>query len=227
IALAISPDAASPAQPSSTAAPPAPPAPSAPPPPKPPVPPARPAPSSPPDAAVTRGWLRFDVRARLDVASSDGLLAPGLAMGVTAGRGAIGARAVCGWLSGVSMGVPGEAGTVTIERVPCAVGATVRVVPEGARWQVDAGAGVAAGAVQASGHGFGASYETARLEVGARAGVDVAYRLGAARGFAPVVGLEATYYPRPYDLDVLPRGVVAQTPSFWAGVTAGVCWSIE
>ncbi|HZU84559.1 MAG TPA: hypothetical protein VE987_16635, partial [Polyangiaceae bacterium] len=70
IALAISPDAASPAQQSGTAAPPAPPpppAPSAPPPPKPPVPPVRPAPSSPPDAALTRGWLRFDVRARLDV----------------------------------------------------------------------------------------------------------------------------------------------------------------
>jgi hypothetical protein len=152
------------------------------------------------------------------------------------GANLFGLHAVCGWVSGTSMGLPGERGSVLIERFPCAAGPTLRFLfdPPGLELHVDAG--LAVGAIETRGRGFATTYDAARLELGARVAVDAALHLGRRVAFAPIVGLEATYYPMVYDLDVghgdalggpPPVRVAAQTPSVWAGVTAGMCWSME
>jgi hypothetical protein len=160
-------------------------------------------------------------------APASGLLAPGVALGVAAGRGRIGGQVICGWIAGASMSVAGETGSVLIERFPCALGPLLRISPAVAPLEVNASVDAVIGALRASGTGFASSYDSVRLEAGARVSVDATLHLGRHPGdLAPVLGLEATYDPMPYDLEVLPRGVVAHTPSFWAGVSAGVSWSI-
>jgi hypothetical protein len=61
-----------------------------------------------------------------------------------------------------------------------------------------------------------------RLDLGARAGLVL--RLGAARtrSALPFVGVHATFFPRPYDIVVMPKGVLGHPPSLWLGATVGV-----
>ncbi len=211
--------------------PPVPRAPPPPPPPKdvtPPIPPPK-KPSPPPDEPTSRPsrWERADVRAMYVDAPSGALLAPGIALSFAAGIGRIGAQAVCGWVAGAAMSIPGETATVVLERFPCALGALVKLAPAAGPLEVDASASAVVGALRATGTGFASSYDSLRLEAGARASVDATLHFGPHPGdLAPVIGLEATYDPMPYDLVVLPRGSIGDTPSFWAGVSAGVSWSI-
>jgi hypothetical protein len=219
IALALSPEA----PPVTTAAPP-------------PAVPPRPAalPNTSP-AGTARRWMRTDARGALAVApavaSPRGLVAPGAALGVTAGWTLFGGHAMCGWSAATSMNISSDGTVVSIERFPCAIGPMARLFPgrSGAgRLEVDVDPGVALGAVIVSGRGLATNFQSARLEVGARLAVDLAWHLGARHaGWGPVLGVEATYYPVPYDLDITPRGTVARTPDIWAGFTAGVCWTVE
>jgi hypothetical protein len=171
-------------------------------------------------------WAHLDARGTLQAASPPKLSSPGAELGVAGGWGTFfGARAGCAWMAGASIRPPGERGSVLLERFPCAVSAVARLLPR-ERWlEVDAEAGVAAGAVRASGQGFVASYSSTRLEVGARLAVSAALWLSPRASIAPVAGLELTYYPAQYGLSVMPHGVLATTPSLWAGATAGVCWN--
>jgi hypothetical protein len=224
IALVLAPDEAA----ASSA-----PAPSVPPRPPPPVavtPPPRPA--LPPSRHPWLPWLRADARGALELATAEGQVAPGAALRVAAGRGILGGHAVCEWLAGVPTNLTGGAGagaaqapgSVLLERFPCAVGPTLRLFPVHERLELDVDVGLAVGVLRASGRGFAMSYGATRPETGVRLAVDGTW-LAHAGGFAPVVGLEVTYYPSVYDLDVMPRGVVAETPHLWAGFTGGVCWT--
>jgi hypothetical protein len=189
-----------------------------------PTPPARP----PPETARPRSsgplWVRIDARGTLDSAPASGLFAPGLAFGVAVGRGKFGGQAMCGWISGSSLNVGSEDSTVRIERFPCALGPMLRLYPTARTLEVSVAASLVLGALVAEGAGFASNYESVRFEVGGRGSVDAALHLGGP--VVPVIGIEATYDPMAYDLVVVPRGVVAHTPSFWAGASAGVCWSI-
>jgi hypothetical protein len=179
-------------------------------------------------SAVARGWLRVDARGALEVAPETGLFAPGAALRVAAGSGAFGAHAVCGWLAPAPIALPGESGSVLLERFPCATGPTLRLLSGGGWLEVQLDAGAALGAALAHGRAFVTSYDAARFELGARIAVDAAMHLGTRpAGFAPIVGLEATYYPMVYSLDVTPRGTLSHTPYAWVGLTAGICWSAE
>jgi hypothetical protein len=211
VALVLAPEAAAAPVPAPTAPPPPPPLPTTPTP----VPPAG-------------RWLRMDARATLEIAPQGGLVAPGAAIAVVAGRGTFGAHATCAWSSTTSIGVATDAGSVAIERVPCALGPVARVFPASGRLEIDVDPGLAIGALLADGRGFASTSRAARLEVGARLGIDAAWHLGSRRhGFAPILGVDVTYYPAAYDLDVISRGTVATSPNVWAGVTAGVCWTME
>jgi hypothetical protein len=96
------------------------------------------------------------------------------------------------------------------------------------RFEVDVEPGIALGALRVIGRGFSTSYSSARFEIGVRMAVEAALHLPSAHaGFAPVVGVEITYLPETYALDVISRGIVAQTPNTWVGVTAGVRWGVE
>lgn len=193
-----------------------------------PTPPPEPPPIKPvePPPKATR-WGRIDWRGTYTDAPASGLIAPGLALGVAAGMGRFGGQAVCGWVADASLSVANESGTIVIERFPCALGPVVRLSPPEAALEVNAGASAVFGALRATGTGFASSYNSLRLEVGARAAVDATLHIGRRPGdLAPVLGLELTYDPMTYDLAVLPRGVVAQTPSLWIGISAGFSWSI-
>jgi hypothetical protein len=180
------------------------------------------APTSPP-----RLWGRIDARGTYVDAPASGVLAPGIALGVAAGRGRIGAHASCEWIAGASMSIPGEAGAIVIERFPCALGPLLKILPATAPLEVNASAGAVVGALRTMGTGFSSSYDSVRLEVGARVSIDATLHFGQRPGdLAPVIGLDATYDPIAYDLIVLPSGVVGHTPNFWAGASAGVSWSI-
>jgi hypothetical protein len=181
-------------------------------------------PKAPPPHAAARPWARLDVRGAFQVSSPLGLTSPGAALELEGGWGALGAGAVCTWLAGAAMPLPVPGATALLDRLPCAVGPVVRlyVRPE---LETDLRAGVAVGAVRAGGQGLAAGYASARLEVGTRVAVDVSLRLSPDAHLVPVAGVEINYYPVPYDLAVTPRGVVASTPSLWAGVTAGICWN--
>jgi hypothetical protein len=192
--------------------------------------PASPTPAArpPPDTVRPRSsgplWVRVDARGTLDSAPASGLFAPGLALGVAVGRGKFGGQAVCGWISRSSLNVGSEDSAVRIERFPCALGPMLRLYPNGQVLEVSVAASLVLGALVAEGAGFASNYDSVRLEVGGRASLDAALHLGGP--VVPVLGIEATYDPTAYDLVVVPRGVVAHTPSFWAGASAGVCWSI-
>jgi hypothetical protein len=123
----------------------------------------------------------------------------------------------------------GGGGSVLLRRFPCALGPALQLFPGSGRFEMNVAAGVAFGALLVSGRGFATNFDSsARFEVGAHAAVDAALHLGPSRaGLAPLVGLEVTYYPVTYDLDVRLRGLASQTPSVWAGVTIGASWSVK
>ncbi len=174
-----------------------------------------------------RGWLRLDANGALEVSNLGGV-AGGLAIAVEAGRGFIGGRGSCGWLSNTTIDVGAANGSVDVERFLCSIGPVFRLVRGRDRFEANINAGLAFGVVTASGHGFAASYQASRLETGARLAIEAILHPGPGWGsFVPVLGFEATYYPMVYDLDVASRGVVAETPSFWAGLTVGAGWSPE
>jgi hypothetical protein len=57
-----------------------------------------------------------------------------------------------------------------------------------------------------------------RFGLGGRAGGT--WRLGAGR-LAPVIGLHAIWYPKPFDLETTPAGALGKTASLWLGATIG------
>jgi hypothetical protein len=179
-----------------------------------------------PSPMATR-WGRIDWRGTYTDAPASGLIAPGLALGVAAGVGRFGGQAVCGWVAESSLSVANESGTIMIERFPCALGPVVRLSSPLSALEVNAAASAVLGALRATGTGFASSYNSLRLEVGARVAVDATLHIGRRPGdLAPVLGIELTYDPMTYDLAVVPRGVVGQTPSLWIGISAGFSWSI-
>jgi hypothetical protein len=201
-------------------------------------PPAPSAPSAaPPVASVTlqnpgvppAPWLRAGFDIALDLAPTEGLFGAGGTLGVAAGVGSWGAQVHCGWLGGTSITAPGGNGSVLIDRFPCVLAPVLRFFGQRSGLvEASADAGIALGALHARGSGFAQNYDSVRLEVGVRAGADVVFHFGRpGPRLAPRIGVAATYEPAVYDLLVSPRGVVAHTPSLWAGVTAGVSWSME
>jgi hypothetical protein len=168
-------------------------------------------------------WARVDGVGAFEVSGPLGLGSPGLALEVAAGRAVWGAWAACAWISGAGMRLSG-AESVRLERFPCAIGPAARLFMTPAV-ETDLKAGVALGAIRAAGEGVATAYSSERLEIGVRVAIDAALHVSPGAPLAPVAGLEVTYYPVPYHLALAPRGIVASTPTVWAGVTAGLRWN--
>lgn len=169
-------------------------------------------------------WWRVAVRGAFQESSPLGLTSPGIALDVAGGWGSLGGEASCAWIAGADVPLARGA-TVVLERVPCVLGPMARFFV-GQRVETDLKVGLALGTLRAEGQGFATKYGSARLEVGARLAFDASFRLSADVPIVPIAGVEVTYYPAPYDLVVAPTGVVARTPSVWAGATAGLCWNL-
>jgi hypothetical protein len=165
-------------------------------------------------------WARLDGLGAFELSGPSALGALGLALELGAGRGAWGAWAACSWIRGATMQLPVPGESVRIERFPCAIGLAARLVRP--MLEADLKVGVALGAMRASGQGFATTYSSERLEVGVRLALDAALHLSPRAHLLPVVGLEVTYYPVPYELVGAPTGIVASTPTVWAGATAGL-----
>jgi hypothetical protein len=191
----------------------------------PPRPPATHPPEPPPPES---GWVRVDLRGTGESAPESGLLTAGIALGAAAGKGRLGAQLVCGWSAGASMSARGTAtGGIVIERFPCALGPLVQLTPIASPLELSASAGLVLGALRARGTGFVSDYDAVRLEVGTQVSVDAILHVAPRPGsVAPVLGVQVVYDPMTYDLDTLPRGVVAHTPSVWAGASAGISWTM-
>jgi hypothetical protein len=168
-------------------------------------------------------WARLDGLGAFAISTPFGLAAPGLALELAAGRGAWGGWAACAWISGATMALPVSGESVRIERFPCAIGFAARLVRP--LLETDLKVGVALGAMRASGQGFATTYSSERFELGVRLAIDAALHLSPGASLGPVAGLEVTYYPVSYQLVGAPRGIVASTPTVWAGATAGLRWN--
>ena len=177
-----------------------------------------------PVRAPLSAWARVDGVGAFEVSGPLGLGSPGLALEVAAGRGAWGAWAACGWIVGAAMQLSAAGESVRLDRFPCGIGPAARVFVTPVL-ETELKAGLALGAMRATGQGFATAYSSERLEIGARVAIDAALHVSPGAHLAPVAGLELTYYPVPYHLAQAPRGIVASTPTVWAGVTAGLRWN--
>ncbi len=108
------------------------------------------------------------------------------------------------------------------QRIPIDAGVRWRQVQ---RWvEVDGELGLVAALFRAQGLSPVVAKEATRLDLGMRAGVTL--RVGARDArIAPIAGIHATYFPRPYDLAIMPAGVVGRTPTLRLGATAGIAAS--
>jgi hypothetical protein len=206
-----------------TAAPPPPPPSTAttPPPPAPTSGPGHHAPAVPP-------WARFDLRGAFEDGPEIGAVGGGGMVRAAFGWKAIGGHVLCEWLGAGSTALRSHSGRVSLERWPCAIGGTARVLTEDPHLEASFDLGLALGALRAEGHDLAANEGHTVLEIGARAAADLLLRLGPeARGFAPVIGVEAEYLPTPYHLNVSGAGPVADTPRAWVTFTAGLSWTVE
>lgn len=193
--------------------------------PPPPAPGPPPAPSRPEPTRPASLWVLADARGTGDSAPQNGLFAPGVALGIAAGKGRLGGQWTCGWVSSSSMST-GTSGSVLLERFPCSIGPLLRLTPTDSPLDVRTSLGLVVGALRVRGVGFVSDYDSVRLELGARLSVDAVLHLGQPADIAPVLGVAATYDPSAYDLSALPHGVVGHTPSWWAGASAGVSWGV-
>ncbi len=108
------------------------------------------------------------------------------------------------------------------QRIPIDAGIRWRQVQ---RWvEIDGEAGLTAAIFRAQGLSPVAPREATRVDLGLRGGIVL--RVGARDArIAPIAGVHATYFPRPYDLAIMPAGVVGRTPTVRLGATAGLAAS--
>ena len=108
------------------------------------------------------------------------------------------------------------------QRIPIDAGVRWRQTQ---RWvEIDGEFSLVAALFRAQGLSPVVAKEATRVDLGMRGGIVLRVGPRDAR-VAPIVGLHAAYFPRPYDLALLPAGVVGRTPSLRFGANAGVAAS--
>jgi hypothetical protein len=202
IALALSP----PAAPERPAAPP-------------PAPPPRPvAPQSP------RHWFEVAADVRLDGASvgapADTTLTWGGEIRGAFGRGAVGIAATAGVLAPTNDAF----GSIDVreQRFPLSLSLTLsHDLSGGVRAAADLGLAIVPFTLQ--GQGLSTVAPTTRVDLGGR--LALALRLPAMLGrVAPVVGLHADIFPRPYRFSVDPLGDIGSSSALWVGASLGLSY---
>jgi hypothetical protein len=194
-----------------------------------------PSPVAPPDveapavhAPSRRIAARVQAGAAMQSAPELGAIAFGASARAAATWTPLGMYASCAWLSSGTTVLAGTEAAVVFERVPCSVGATLALLPPGDRVELDVDAGAAIGALHVAGRGLATDSAATRLELGGRAALQMGVHIGPpATALFPVIGIEATVLPMAYDFEVTPRGSVGQTPRWWAGAIAGLCWKSD
>lgn len=187
-----------------------------------PLPPPEPPPPAVPEPPPRR--LRFELAALGDTAPAV-LSAPEMTGAGGELRAAIGGgRLAASFAVGLQPRTDFALGTVRAreQRIPIDLGIRWRQVQ---RWvEIDGEAGLTAAIFRAQGLSPVAPREATRVDLGVRGGIVL--RIGARDArIAPIAGVHATYFPRPYELAVMPAGVVGRTPTVRLGATAGLAAS--
>jgi len=195
------------------------------PPPAPPPPPAVPPPPATTPVPHVGDVVRLGVAARVDVAAGGGQSATsGSAIGgearVSVGRHALAVQATGGVMTATQ--TPIRDVRVREQRFPCSLAAIVRHAA-GAHVELDAAAGVSLTPFTLRGQGLMSPSPGTRLDVGGR--IELAARW-AGHALAPFVAAHVEYFPRTYDVDVMPLGPIGRTAPLQVGLSAGVDLSL-
>jgi hypothetical protein len=164
------------------------------------------------------------VEARLDGASlgtpAKTTLAWGGQVRGALGRGAVGVAATAGVLAPTD-DTYGSVG-VRQQRFPLSLMLTLgHELPHGLGFAADLGLAVVPFTLE--GEGLSSVAPATRIDLGAR--LAVALRLPALAGrLAPVVGLHAEFFPRPYQFSVDPLGEIGSSSGLWLGVSLGLSY---
>ena len=164
--------------------------------------------------------LRLALSAILDAAArNDGseATAPGGELRATWGGGRLAAMAAAGLQPQATF----DFGGVGIEelRVPFDVG--VALVQAWNRLTLVGELSLASALVRISGTNTASPQSSTRVDLGGRIGVGV--RVGSPRAaLAPIVGLHALVFPKPYEATATPQGDLGQLPAVWIGLTVGL-----
>lgn len=116
-----------------------------------------------------------------------------------------------------------ESGGVRLTRFPLDLSGSLLFGSSEVRGVV--GAGLAGDLLHLTGTGVSQAQSSLRFDAGFRAHVGFRFRFGAkVWGLAELSG---TFFPRPYEFEVPPSGVVGHTPAFWLATTFGVLFEIR
>jgi hypothetical protein len=86
-------------------------------------------------------------------------------------------------------------------------------------WELGLDLGLGAALLLIEGQALDATQQASRLELGGRLGAQVRYWASPHAGIC--AGMFASYFPKPYSLQVEGLGTVGQTPSAWVGGSLG------
>jgi hypothetical protein len=169
-------------------------------------------------------FLRLDLSALLDWAPPVGATTQTAAIGGEL-RTSWGARPVV-FVAGVGLEPRAtfRFGSVEVDqlRAPIDVGAAIVSVRSRATFIGEAS--LAGAVLRISGANTSEPQSGTRLDLGAR--VAVAVRIGRpSAALAPILGVHALFFPKPYEVTAIPQGTLGRLPGFWIGATAGLSFS--
>lgn len=107
--------------------------------------------------------------------------------------------------------------------LPFALSALMRHLGDG--YTAGAGAGVAVDVISVRGRGLPLPAAGTRAAIGANVSVYLTIPLQAQLG--AFANLSASYFPRPYSLEIAGRGVVGETATVWAGLSTGITYDLQ
>jgi hypothetical protein len=169
-------------------------------------------------------WVDVTAEARLDGGSVGAPAATTFAWGgdvrAAVGRGALGVAATAGVLAPVD----NTFGSVDVrqQRFPLSLSLTLgHELPRGLRFAGDLGLAIVPFTLR--GEGLSTVAPATRVDLGARLAV-VVWLPAVVGRLAPVVGLHAEIFPRPYRFSVDPLGDIGSSSGFWLGGSLGLSY---
>ncbi|HVZ88871.1 MAG TPA: hypothetical protein VHG72_18015 [Polyangia bacterium] len=193
----------------------------------PPPPPARPAPAPPAVAAAPPPRsrpLRIELSGLFDAAPSIGGTGDSVTFGgeVRSFWGAKRLAAVVGL--GIEPRASFDFGGVGVNELRVPLDAGLALVSARSRLTLVGEVGVAGAVVRIAGTNTATTQSGTRVDLGGRLGFGL--RFGSSSStVAPVVGIHALIFPRPYEATTTPSGDIGRLPALWLGLTAGASFA--
>lgn len=129
--------------------------------------------------------------------------------------------ALFGFRSGMRSDFDGA--SIVVYTLPLALSVQARHLGDG--YTAGAGAGIAVDILSVRGRGVPSPESQTRAAVGANVSAYLSFPLEAQLG--AFANLSASYFPRPYSLEIAGRGVVGETATVWAGFSAGLVYDLR